>query len=124
MDNQTSKKSSSDTNSLLDRLKQDITNPETLNLQARYDSETVRALEIDNDGRENYYKLRMGWSKFIGIVLSFSIAFQIIVTFMVGAKALSFEENQILINLIMGENFLQIIGLVYVIINFLYPKNN
>lgn len=111
------------TSSAVQRIEASIQAPEELNLDQRSKYEEFRKKKIENDCTRDYYTLRKGWSIFIAIVLLLSIAFQVVITILVGKKILDFSNNQILINSIMGENFLQIIGLVYVIINFLYPKN-
>ena len=80
-------------------------------------------IRINNKGRQDYYQLRIGWSFFIGTIVFLSVLFQFTATFLIGFNIVKFENHQFLINLVMGENFLQILGLAYIIVKFLFPKD-
>lgn len=84
----------------------------------------ARRLQIEIDGRADYFKLRTNWSDFLQVVLWCSVMFQFVVTILVGGKVLDYLQYQWFINLVMGENFLQIIGLCYIVVKHLFPQDN
>ncbi|MCT4617578.1 MAG: hypothetical protein N4A38_05215 [Candidatus Gracilibacteria bacterium] len=83
--------------------------------------------EIRADGERDYYELRRQWSTKISSVLYAMVLFQyfilIGVAFGIVFEMFIFEEAKPLLLLIAGENFVQILGLAYIIVKFLYPIN-
>lgn len=77
---------------------------------------------VELDGRTAFFKLRRNWSAALMIWISTFIVFHVAVTVAVGLGALDFLEYQWLIPLITVENFLQIVGMGYVVVRFLYPN--
>jgi hypothetical protein len=82
----------------------------------------AKKAQIELDGRQNYFSLRKRWSLLLKLLLSISIIFQFIVILLVGFGCLNYKEYSWFINLVMGENFFQIIGLCLIVVNFLFPK--
>ncbi len=77
------------------------------------------------DGLKDFYKLRKKWSwSIFGFIVAL-IAFQIIITSLVGLNILNFEKYPLFLPLVISENFIQIIGLALIVVKFLFsnPKN-
>lgn len=94
-----------DSNTLLQRLKLNLKDKQKIDLENRYEDEDLRSKRLDNDGKEDYINLRKNWSIYIAVILTFSIIFQMIVALFVGWEILNYEDDQLLINLIMGGEF-------------------
>ena len=78
---------------------------------------------VELDGRRAFFKLRRHWSVALMGWISVFIGFHIALTMGVELGWLDFLEYQWLIPLITVENFLQIVGMGYVVVRFLYPAD-
>lgn len=72
------------------------------------------------EGRKKFFNLRNTWSLWIIIWLNFLILFNCILTIFVGKNYLTFTSDPWFPRLITGETFLQIVGLGYVAVKFLF----
>jgi hypothetical protein len=94
------------------------------------DSELEKQLEnsererVELDGRKRFFALRDKWSTAITVWISVFIAFHLLLTVAIGLKYLDFTHYQWLIPMITVENFLQIVGMGYVVVRFLYPSDS
>ncbi len=79
---------------------------------------------IELDGRKQFFTLRSHWSICIIVWITIFILFHISITFFLGFGLIDFKENQWFLPSLLIENFLQIIGMGYIVVNFLYPKSN
>jgi len=77
---------------------------------------------IELNGKRQFFILRNQWSICIIIWISIFILFHISITYFLGFGLISFAENQWFLPSLLLENFLQIIGMGYIVVNFLYPK--
>lgn len=77
---------------------------------------------VELDGKRAFFRLRKHWSAALMVWISSFIAFHVSITIAVGLGSLDFLEYQWLIPLITVENFLQIVGMGYVVVRFLYPN--
>jgi len=96
------------------------------NLQKR-DSESeqiIRERETEREGRKKYFNLRDKWSKYLFILLTIMINFQVILTFFIGFGWSAFVEYEKFLYLVIGENFLQITGMCIIVVRFLFPQND
>lgn len=75
-------------------------------------------------GKRFYYWLRNTWAVFLALVLIASIAFQFWLTYEVGQGHLSFEKYPWLIQIVLSANFVEIVGLCFVVVKFLFPADN
>jgi len=82
----------------------------------------LRWQEIEASGREDYFKLRKEWSTFLKRLLGVLVAFQIILTILIGMGWLDFLNYKWFIGMVVVETFLQIAGMCFVVIWFLFPK--
>ncbi|MBD3281190.1 hypothetical protein GF391_00400 [Candidatus Uhrbacteria bacterium] len=72
-------------------------------------------------GFERYYKLRDRWSLYLVIFISIMIAFQVLLTALIGFKVLNFLDYQYFLYVVIGENFAQIIAMGFIVVKFLFP---
>lgn len=79
-------------------------------------------LEIESKGRKDFYKLRKKWSKMIIAWISVLIGFNIVLTCFIGWYFFDFEKYQWFIVSVTAETFLQIVGLGYVAVHFLFSN--
>jgi len=79
--------------------------------------------EIELNGRKKFFELRDKWSWSIITWISVFIIFHIVITVLVGCKVLDFQNHEWLLPSIIAENFLQIIGMGYIIVRFLYQPS-
>lgn len=93
-----------------------------LNLDKAYFGSDEEKKKIDNQGLKDFYFLRKFWSWVVAGYVTISLLFQICLIIFTGLGILKFEGYNNLLALITGENFIQILGLGYIIVNFLYPK--
>jgi hypothetical protein len=76
---------------------------------------------VELDGRRRFFDLRHSWSNWIiGWITTF-IVFHIALTFGIGTRHLDFTTHKWMVPLIVVENFLQIVGMGYIVVRFLYP---
>lgn len=78
---------------------------------------------IENRGRHDYFGLRKNWSWFLMGAMAAMILFQMGLTIAIGKGCLDFEKYSVLISLVVGENFLQIIGMCIIVVKFLFKDN-
>jgi hypothetical protein len=76
------------------------------------------------DGRKSYFDLRKGWSWALIIWISILVTFNIALTALVGLGILSFEKYQWFITTVIVETFLQIVGMGYIAVNYLFSDKN
>lgn len=76
---------------------------------------------VELDGRRAFFQLRQHWSAALMIWISFFIAFHLLLTMGVGLGWFDYREYRWLIPLITVENFLQVVGMGYIVVRFLYP---
>jgi hypothetical protein len=79
---------------------------------------------VELDGRRRFYRLRTKWSWAIIGWISCLIAFNIVLTILVGVKVLDFSEYQWFITAVTVETFLQVIGMGVVAVKFLFSKGD
>jgi len=75
-------------------------------------------------GKRFYYWLRNIWGVLLALVLIVSITFQFWLTSEVGHDHLNFEKYPWLIQIVLSSNFVEIVGLCYVVVKFLFPPDN
>jgi hypothetical protein len=79
---------------------------------------------VELDGRRKFYWLRTKWSWAIIGWTSCLIAFNIVLTILVGTKVLDFKDYQWFITAVTIETFLQVIGMGVVAVKFLFSKGD
>jgi hypothetical protein len=75
--------------------------------------------EIDNQNL--LVKLRGRWSGWLLGWITTLIVFQILLTGLVGTRLFTFSDHQYFLPLVIGQNVIQVVGMGYVIVKFLYP---
>ncbi|MFZ6015620.1 MAG: hypothetical protein ACOYUZ_04695 [Patescibacteria group bacterium] len=82
----------------------------------------LREREAHVGGFERYYKLRDRWSLYLVIFISVMIAFQILLTALIGFGVINFLNYQYFLYVVIGENFAQIIAMGFIVVKFLFPN--
>jgi len=52
-----------------------------------------------------------------------TIVFQIALAFLVGQEIFTFENNKAFLYIIASENFVQVLGMGYIVVNHLFPTD-
>jgi len=84
----------------------------------------LREREAHVSGFERYYRLRDRWSLYLVIFISVMIAFQVLLTALIGFGALNFLNYQYFLYIVIGENFAQIIAMGFIVVKFLFPNQS
>lgn len=93
------------------------------NEEARNAIENTRK-KTDVEGLKDYYELRKQWSGYLKIIFFITIFFQIYLTVLIGLGRSKFPiELRYFPYLVAGENFAQIVGLLLVLVKFLFPES-
>lgn len=80
------------------------------------------AERVELDGRKSFFDLRKNWSCWIIAWISILILFNIALTGLVGYGVLDFANYQWFITAITVETFLQIVGMGYIAVRFLFSN--
>lgn len=102
-----------------------VLQPGTETPLSRKKREGVHAAEdkgVELDGRRRYFELRHTWSAWIITWISVLILFNATLTALVGLGLLDFEKYQWFITAVTIETFLQIVGMGYIAVRFLFSK--
>jgi hypothetical protein len=83
----------------------------------------AEAAKVHIDGLKKFYAQRERWSWFLMGAIGLLIVFQIVFTFFIGFGLLSFIEYKVVLGIIIGENFAQIVGLGTIVVTFLFRDN-
>ncbi len=75
---------------------------------------------IEAKGREGYFMLRKWWSSFLLGWISFLILSHTALTWAIGFGMVNYEQHKILVNILAGETFLQIVALGIIAVRFLF----
>jgi hypothetical protein len=75
-------------------------------------------------GQRFYYVLRNIWGVLLATVLVISIGFQFYLAYHIGKGYLNFGEYKEFLKIITGGNFVQVLGLCYIVVNYLFPKKD
>lgn len=83
--------------------------------------ERATKAQIELAGLEDYYKMRKGWSEVLRFCLIIILCFNILLVGFVGLNMMSFKDEWFL-RLVLTANLAEIIGLVYVVVHFLFSN--
>lgn len=97
------------------------TDPPTVLTKSKTDAE-MELVELD--GRRQFYNLRSEWSSACMSWIWLMLAFQFLLTGLIGFKAIDFKDYPYFLPIVTIQTFLQIVGMGYVIVKFLYPGAN
>ena len=116
---------------LKDALPKDYgTSPSTSDAVAAYEGrfdgteaqarELQKQLEAHTRGLNEYYDLRKEWSGCLKKLLIILVVFQCILVLLVGCKWLDFIHYQMFLKIQATDYFLQIVGMCYVVVKYLF----
>ncbi len=80
------------------------------------------AERVELDGRKEFFRLRKLWSHWIVGWITALIVFNILLTFAVGLGFFDFAEYQWFVIAVTVETFLQIVGMGYIAVHFLFSN--
>jgi hypothetical protein len=81
----------------------------------------AKAKAVEVNGRQQFFDLRGRWSKWLIWWITGLLGFHVLLTGLVGYKILDFKDYQWFLPMVVAQNFLQIVGMGYVVVKFLYP---
>lgn len=113
------KKSVSQTLTSQSALADQLSSEQIESLKAR---EALLRLVAEREAYDKYHALRQTWAKVLGNLLYGMVAFEVLLTLCVGLGWLHFP-SQLFLNLVAGQTFLQIAGMCYLVVNFLFPND-
>ena len=79
------------------------------------------AAQVKLDGLKDYYIMRKSWGNFLKICLCIILVFNILLVFLVGSGVLVDKDDWFL-RIVLTTNLADIIGLVYLVVNFLFSN--
>ncbi len=82
----------------------------------------ARREAVEIEGRQKFFRLRARWSWALLIWISLLILFNCGLAIAVGAEWLNFDTNQWFITAVTVETFLQVIGLGFVAVRYLFSS--
>ena len=82
--------------------------------------QTLRERETQRLGFQKYYDLRDKWSRYIMLYVWFMLLFQLGLTLAIGLSQLDFGKYSFFLNLVIGQNFAQIVGMGIIVAKFLF----
>ena len=82
--------------------------------------EALLRLAAERAAFDSYHDLRKKWADVLRNLLYAMVGFEACLTFFVGSGLLHFP-SQVFLNLIVGQTFLQIVGMCYIVVKFLFP---
>lgn len=90
------------------------------------DFETTRSIgsteaQVKLEGLKDYYLMRRAWGNFLRICLAVILGFNIVLVYMAGKGHLQFNDEWFL-RIVLTTNLADIIGLVYLVVRFLFPN--
>ena len=71
-------------------------------------------------GISDFYRSRRQWSAFLIGCIGVSLAFQMVLTFLVGWRVLDFTQYRWFLPIVASENFVQIVGLAIIVLKWLF----
>ena len=92
-------------------------------LEKQNAEETARRIAIENKGREDYFALRKKWSFWIILWISILIGFNILLTACIGFDLLNFKDYKWFITTVTVETFIQIVGMGYIAVRYLFSPS-
>lgn len=87
-------------------------------------NEVLREKQIANQARQQYIDLQKFWSRVAFWLLCVMVVAQIAIISLIGLGILKYVGFITTLNLFFGQTFLQIIGLAYVVVKFLFPPGS
>lgn len=86
--------------------------------------EDAQSARIEADGRRKYFALRSDWSGYIASWISALILFNAGLTIGVGAGLMNFDNMEWFVTAVTVETFLQIVGMGYIAVKYLFSDSS
>jgi hypothetical protein len=78
--------------------------------------------KLRNQGLQQFYGMRLTWSRWLIGWVTGLIAFQILLTVAIGTGALAFDGHETFLNLTVGQNFVQVVAMAIIVVRFLHSR--
>lgn len=88
-----------------------------------------RVAELSDEGKlrvvglQQFYGMRLTWSRWLIGWVSALLLFQIILTLAIGAGALDFRGYDLFLDLTVGQNFVQVVAMALIVVRFLHSRD-
>jgi hypothetical protein len=79
---------------------------------------------VELQGRQDFFNLRKQWSLWLIIWITGLLAFHVVLTLAIGIKLLDYAQYQWFLPMVVAQNFLQIVGMGFVVVKFLYESSS
>jgi hypothetical protein len=109
---------------LIERVKDSHVSEINLHKRATDAEQEIRERETERTGRKKYFDLRDKWSRYLFVLLTIMIVFQVVLTFFIGLGWSQFKQYEKFLYMVIGENFLQITGMCVIVVRFLFPQSD
>jgi len=116
-------KPSSQPSPTLKQLEQKITDGQRPPVGYFSSENRAAAEQIELNARIQFLDLRKRWSGNLKWWIGFLLVFHTLLTIAIGLKLLDFEKYQWFIRILVVEDFLQICGMCFIVVKFLYPTD-
>jgi hypothetical protein len=97
--------------------------PANINQDNDFEIQSQKKEQVELDGRKQFFKLRNNWSWFIFGWITSIIVFHVTFVILIGCDVLNFSNQDWIIGATIIEGLLEIIGMGWVVVKFLYPKS-
>lgn len=92
--------------------------------KAKNNSKEKLLLKLKKAAHKNNLVLKTKWSNTLGILLIIQLIAVNLIVVAIGLEWLKFEKQTVMVNIFVGGTFIQICGLVIVVIRHLFPKHD
>lgn len=108
---------------LKERIKKDQAKVNNLKVTSDLESRPNQSTEaqVKLEGLKDYYSMRRGWGIFLKRCLFLILGFNILLVVATGKEWMVFEDEWFL-RIVLTTNLADIIGLVYLVVRFLFPN--
>lgn len=79
--------------------------------------------KLRHKGLEQFYGMRLNWSRWLIGWISILVVFQVVLTLAIGSGALDFRGYEGFLMLAVGQNFVQIVAMALVVVRFLHSRD-
>lgn len=103
-------------------MKSDKTTPEAVEDVMLSDATVFSSTALDE--RAQSIKLRDNWSPWLFGMMVVQLAVVDFIVFSIGIGWIDYQSQSVMLNIFVGSTFVQICGLVYVVVKHLFPQRN
>lgn len=83
----------------------------------------ARMTHVRINGASDFYDLRKYWSLTLSLFIGFMLFSQFVITILLGCGLIDLEKYNTFLIIVVSENFLQVVGMGYIVVRFLFNGN-